>query len=823
MDTFRFRLARWIIANRAFVGLLFVAVTVMFAVALPRVDIRTIFADLLPADDPFVQTYRDHPNFGNPLTVTIMVKRVDGGTIYHEDTLQKVWDLTRDVDLISGVDHDRIVSITTEKANFAEATPMGVEMQPLMGDRIPRGEAELADLQRRVELSPMARTYLVSQDEKSTLIRAGFHEHLLDYGEVFEAVQSLALAAGDGNHVIRVVGQPILTGWVYLLQQQTYVIFGVTILLLIAALILYMRNIAGVVTPIVCSFVAAIWGFGMVGWLRLPIEPLLMVVPLLLIARSFSHAVQYIERYYENYSQLGDRKLASEVTLGVMMAPSVLGIITDMVAILVIGVAPIPAMQRFALFGGFWAFAIIPTGLFLIAILLSYMPTPRNINTIIGGGREQGIHRVQKRLLEGCAASVTGKRARRTGLVMLVVSVVVIVVSRQVEIGNPVEGSNLLWHDSDFNAGVRDVNDNFPGVNSLEIILEAKNPDDVSRRVSRTAEAYAITRAIQREAASGDNPARATRSFSDFMEEGARLYSGGHPAWLSLDPVDRAVNAAGTSVAFGQNPLNFADVTDFSFQHGAISLFYRDNKQDTIDHALATARRAVEKVGEDHEGLRLRVASGTIALQEAMNSVVKRYEWVLLGLAGLAIMLIASFVYRSLIAGLVLLIPVALANFYLTATMQVMGLGLDINSVMVAVLGVGVGIDYGIYLLSRICEEYSAQGEDWDKAIYESLTTTGKAIMFTATIMLIGIMPWYFLSDLKFMADMGLLLAAIMLINMVLALVVLPLLVWLIRPKFVTRTDLMVGESIDLSWFTNKETASAVHPQVSPPMAGSSQ
>lgn len=818
METFRFRLAEKIIRHRAWVGGLFVLITLALALGLPRVDIRTIFGDLLPEDDPFVQTYKDHPNFGNPLTVTIMVKRTDGEDIYNEDTLRKVWNLTRDVDLIEGVNHDRIVSITTEKANYAEATPMGIEMRPLMGDSIPQGEEALADLQRRVERSPMARTYMVSQDEKATLIRAGFHEHLLDYGTVFEEVQKLATAASDEAHTIRVVGQPMLTGWIYLLQEQTYTIFAVTVGLLMLALALYMRNIAGVVTPIVCSAVATVWAFGLVGWLRSPIEPLLMVVPLLLVARSFSHCVQYTERYYEVYSELNDRRKASEATLGVMMAPSILGIITDMIAIICIGVAPIPAMQRFALFCGFWAFFLIPTGVILIAILLSYLPTPRNIDTIIGGDREQGIHRTQKYLLQGIASLVSGKRAYKTALVMFVVSVAVVIMSRQVEIGNPTEGSNLLWEDSEFNTGVRDVNDHFPGVNSLEIVLEAKNPDDIQGRASRTAEAYQLSKEIQREAMSGEYPARATRSFSDFMEEGARLYSGGHPVWLSLDPTDRAVNAAGVAVAFGQNPLNFADVVDFQFQNSTVSLFYRDNKQDTVDQALATARRAVDEVGTDHEDITVRLASGTIALQEAMNSVVKRYEWVLLGLACCAIFVIATFVYRSPIAPFILLVPVVLANFYLTATMHALGIGLDINSVMVAVLGVGVGIDYGIYLLSRICEEYTAQGDDWDRAVTEALTTTGKAIMFTATIMLIGILPWYFLSDLKFMADMGLLLAAIMLINMVLALVVLPLLVWLVKPRFVTRTDLMVGESVDLSLFMERDTESRMPPSQADPV-----
>ena len=799
MDTIRFRIARWIIGHRAVVGGGFLLITLVFAAGIPRVDIRTIFTDLLPADDPFVQTFRDHPGFGNPLTVTIMVKRSDGQTIYSHETLQKVWDLTRDVDLIPGVDHDRIISITTEKANYAEATPSGIQMLPLMGDKVPEDPEEIAELSKRVDRSPSARTFLVSKDQTATLIRVAFHEDGLDYGDVFSRLRVLSEQASDSNHVVRLVGQPMLTGWVYKLQKQTYVIFGATLLLLVLALIFYMRNFAGVLVPIACSFTAAIWGFGFVGWIASPIEPLLMVVPLLLVARSFSHCIQYTERYYEVYGHLRDRRKASEATLAVMMAPSVLGIFTDFTAIAAIGVAPIPAMQRFALFCGMWAIFLIPTGVMLIAILLSYLPTPKNIDAIVGGGKERGVHGAQKKLLESMSGLVHGKPARVTTLVLVVLSLVAVYAAVQIKVGNPVEGSNLLWEESDYNTGVRDVNNHFPGVNSLEIILESKNPDDVAHRAARSAEAYTISKKIQRIAGSGDNPAQGTRSFADYMEEGNRLYSGGSPKWLALDPEERAVTAAGSAIAFGQNPLNFSDMTDFRFQNSTISLFYRDNKQETVDRAIATAREALAIVGAEHDNVRVRLASGTIALQEASNKVVERYHWVLLGLACAAIFLIATYAYRSPIAAVVLLIPCILSNYYLMATMHILGIGLDINAVMVTVLGVGVGIDYGIYLLSRIVEEYTAQDHDWGRAITEAMTTTGKAIMFTASIMLIGILPWYFLSDLKFMADMGLLLAAIMLVNMILSLMVLPLLVWLLKPKFVTRTDLMVGENLDFS------------------------
>ena len=809
MNSLQFRLAGWIMRHRGLVLAGFVLVTAAFAAGIPGLTIKTIFSDLLPKDDPYVQVFKDHPNFGNPLTVTVMIKNTEGD-IYNTETLSKVWNFTRDIDLVKGINHDSLISIATEKMRYAEATPYGVDLRPLMGDRVPEGD-EIAGFKRRVETSPNARTFYVSQDESATIITAAFLENLLDYGVIWEEVRALAEQYEDDNHEIHVVGQPILTGWVYNLQQQTYTIFGITLLALVIALALYMRNFAGTVTPIVCSAAAAIWGFGLVGWLQSPIEPLLMIVPLLLIARSFSHCVQFTERFYEVYAQLKDKRKSAEVTMGVMMAPSILGVITDTLGIVFIAVAPIPAMERFALFCGFWAFCIIPTGVFLIAILLSYLPEPKNIDDIVAES-DTGFHAAQKRMLGKVASLTYGKRAKITTPVVAVISVVAIAIALQIKIGNPVEGSNLLWEDSEFNTGIRAVNNHFPGVNTLELILEAKQRD-LDTRVARTPEAVQVAGKIQTIVESDpDSPPRATLSFADYMMEGNRLFSGGDPKWFPLDPTDRAVRAAGNAVTFGTNPINFSHITDFEFQNSTISLWYRDNKQETVDAALASAQRAVEAVGTDHELFELRLASGTIALQQAMNTVVSRYHWLILALLNLAIFVVAAYAYKSVVASFIVLIPVNLANFMLTASMHLMGIGLDINSVMVAVLGVGVGIDYGIYLLSRICEEYSAQEADWGKALSVSLMTTGKAIMFTATIMLIGILPWYFLSDLKFMADMGLLLVVIMLINMVLALVVLPLLVWLIKPKFAARDDLIVGESIDLTQFMDTDTDGRMNP-----------
>jgi predicted RND superfamily exporter protein len=796
----RFKLAKWVMDHRASVGIAFILVTLAFAAGIPKVEIRTIFNDLLPTDDPYVQVYFDHPNFGNPLMMSVMVKRKDGD-IYHPDTLKKVWQMTRDVDLAPKVDHDSVISISTEKLRYAEATPYGVDLQPLMDDTAPETAEEVTDFRRRVAMSPNARTFYVSNDESATLITFAFF-HSVDYGEAFGYVQDLVEQARDANHDVYLAGQPVLTGWVYKLQKQTYGIFGVTVGALIIALVLYMRNVAGVVTPIVCAAVAAVWGFGFIGWLQRPVEPLLMIVPLLLVARSFSHCVQYTERYYEVLMHLKDRRKAAEVTMAIMMVPSVLGIMTDVFGIIFIAVAPITTMVNHALFCGAWALWIIPTGVFLISILLSYLPVPGNVEKIVGGAqKEAGIHLLEEKVLERIARITTGRAALVTGAITVVVGIASVYVNSLIKIGNPVEGSGLLWHDSEFNTAVRAINAHFPGMNTLEIVLESKVEGN-EKRAAWTPEYVRVATTIQAMLESDPvMPPRATLSFADYMAEVNRLFSGGNPKWQQLDPTEDAVGSAGFAATMGTNPVNFGHISDFQFQNSTVSLWFKDNKQETVDGALAAAKRAVAVVGEDHPDFRVRLGTGVIALQEAMNSVVSRYHWFILGLVNVAVLVIAALAYKSISAGVLLLIPVNLSNFMLGATMHLLGIGMDINATIVAVMGVGVGIDYGIYLLSRICEEYTAHDHDLAKAIHVSLTTTGKAIMFTATIMLVGIVPWYFLSDLKFMADMGMLLIAIMLINMILSLVVLPLLVWFVKPKFMAREDLAVGENVDLSKF----------------------
>lgn len=791
----RRRLARFTLSRRWPILAVMALITAFFAVGITKLEIRTIFSDLFPKNHPFVEVFKDHPNFGSPLTVTLLIKRTDGKDIYQPDTIDKVWRLSREIDLAPGVDHDQILSIATSKARYTIVTPDGIFSNPIMDDEPPKTAAELSEIRRRVGESAAASTFLVSSDQTATLINATFIETQLDYGEAFKFIQEIVAKAQDGKHEIHVAGFPVMTGWVYAFGENTAEIFGLTLVLMFVMLAFHMRNLSGIAGPLIVSSVSAIWGFGLVGWLNLPVEPLLMVVPLMLIARCFSHCVQATERYYELLHDGHEQRKAAELSLVSLVAPGTLGIFTDVAGLLLVALAPIPAMERFALFTGLWALNLVPCSVFLTPIVLSLLPKPKNLSHILGSDGNSGpLQRSMQRTLHGFFALVHGRTARYTAAAFVVITAVSIFFMLRIPVGNPVEGTNLLRYDSEFNTAVRQINKNFPGSMTMEVIFEGKD----GARIVRKSETITAMRDLQQCLESGPNPPTATLSFADLVPEANRVFNGGNPKWAPLDNDDPAVAAAVTGLMAGTNAKAFLNVTDFEQRNATVSLWYANNKQQTVDNALAQARECVAKIGAEHSSFRIRLASGSIALQQSINDTVVRYESRIVGALNLVILIGCSLAYRSIVAGLLLLIPVNLANTMLTAAMSVAGVGLDVNTLPILAIGIGVGIDYGIYLLTRICEEYQGSArKDVATAIRTSLKTCGKAIFFTAALMTIGLLPWYFLSELKFLSDMGLLLVIVMFINMVLALILLPLLVYLIKPKFLDNDMSGLSESLE--------------------------
>jgi hypothetical protein len=227
---------------------------------------------------------------------------------------------------------------------------------------------------------------------------------------------------------------------------------------------------------------------------------------------------------------------------------------------------------------------------------------------------------------------------------------------------------------------------------------------------------------------------------------------------------------------------------DGTLERTQITLFFSDHTSDN----LLRIRDAAYAFFKDHpmktKNGEFKLAGGRVGMEIALNEEMRRSHLLIDLAVYLAIFILCAFSYWSITAGLMLTLPLILANAVAGAYMNLMGIGLSINTLPIAAIGAGLGVDFAIYLYSRCQEEFPQQGGDWTGTITQSICTCGKAVVYTGVTVILPILTWYFFSEMKFQAEVGFFLSMIMATNVVLCLTLHPLLLYVIKPKFISRT-----------------------------------
>ncbi len=775
------KISTWAVNHRYFVlGAIFL-VTVLFAFQIRKIVIKTELSDLLPTSHPFIKIHEKYKGqLGGSFKIFLMLQ-VKEGDIYNKETLQKVIRITEGLDAIPGVNHNQVYSIASRKLKKVKITWDAILSEELMKD-VPSSPAAMEELKKTIRSSPGVFGVWVSRDEKSALFTASFNERLMDVNVIFKEANRLLEKEADKNHAVYLAGEPVLMGWVNHYQGEMWWIFGLTMLALFIILYFYFRNLVGVLVPVLSTIMGAIWGLGFCGTVGYNLEPLILVIPLLITARALSHSVQVTERYFECYHESKDVKEACIKSMTSIVPPGTLGIVTDVLGILLIAVAPIPMIQKLAYLCGFWAFAIIFTTLIFCPLMISFFTPPANISEIVD--TEKGAHQ----WILGIIARISfGKGAKVVLILTILIAVFAGVGAYRVELGDVHPGSPILWENSNYNIAIDNLNKSFPGTEELYVLVEGGGP-----RAVESPEYLRTVNSFQRYMEKNSSASRSL-SLSDLLPPIYRAVFGGHPKYetipLEKTQVSQIFNRLGAQAAPGDYDLYFS--RDGSSAN--VIIWYKDHMGKTMRRAIATVKQFVEgnKALLDKEKIAIRLASGSLGVLAAINEAVANAQLLNMILVLSSCFLLCALTYQSFVAAIILMIPLNLANIITLAIMYKLEIGLNINTLPIVSVGVGVGIDYGIYLLSRFCEEYQCDGEYCLAVANRALRTTGKAIFFTATTMVIGVLFWYFFSSMKFQAEMGLLLAIIMFLNMVGALVIIPMLLCIFKPKFLGRVKVL--------------------------------
>ena len=734
----------------------------------------TSFGDLLPQTHPFMSVHNKYAGtFGGANNVVVMIETKDG-TIFNVDTLTRIYKMTEALDRVYGVNHNQIDSIghrTTRSLKVAAGGLMNAE--PIMIGP-PRTEEKAIEIRDTVHNTESVYGILVSLDDKAAILRANFIEGRLDYKRIFEEIRTTVQEPfQDDNHVIFVAGEPTLYGWVYNYASEAKWIFLITTLLTWTLLFLYFRDWRGALRPTITGVISAIWGLGFINLIGLPFDPLALVIPFFITARAVSHSVQMHDRYYEEFEKSGwDKEKAIVAAFAELFVPTLSGILTDAVGILAILLVPILMLQKLAISASFWILAITVSELLLNPIVYHYLKAP---DPEVVVNREKGWFR---NLIFRCTDGILSKGGRVATMgSWLAITGISIFFLGELTIGDPTAASPLLWPDSPYNVSHTSIQEKFGGVEPLIVVAEGRDKDAMKDpQVLRTMEKF--QRFLER-----DPDVGYSFSLADILRGVNMVFHELEPKWGVIP--NTWVDVGGLFFVFfsGSPPSETAKYVTADYTTAHVTFFAKNHKGDNIRRIIERCREFIE--AHPMEKAQFRLAGGLIGVLAAGNEELLRND-LLMNLLGFVTMyVIILFTYRSWMAGIYMLIPLFLSNLAINAYMGLQGIGINISTLPVVTVGLGFGIDYGLYIVSRVIEEIHESG-DLEDAVREAVSTSGKAVTFTAVTMVLGTLVWWF-SNIRFDAEMGLLLALWMGASLIATMTLMPVLFVLFRPGFITR------------------------------------
>lgn len=765
---------RFLLRNRWSILAVTFAITAFLGYHLSHAKIQMNFLDIIPPNHPYTELARKHARMFGSANVLVIAVEVKDGTVYNLETLHKIDRLTIAMMETRGVNPWQVRSLSHPSVRSVEVTSAGIRVLPVFFPGPPTDAAQVKRVKKIVYTNDGILDFYVSRDDKVALITAGFWESGLDIPRMTERLFQLQQQERDANHEIHMTGFPMLFCWIYNYKNQIFAITALTVLSIALLLWFYFRTFQGVWIPLFSGGLSTLWALGFAGLLGFTVDLLMIVVFLLITARALSHSVQSMERYHEEYYRLGDKQTAILHSYLGLFSPAIVSIASDGLAILSLAIARIPLVQKLAVLSSFWIFTISISVVTLHPILLSFLQPPRHdpkAGKRLSDKIYTSINRALVNLNRGDA-----RYAMVAGFVCALLAG--LYYAQQLKIGDVSIGKALFYDNHPYNVAYdRIIGKGFAGISSLTIIAEG-----AEKGTFRKVDALHVLERFQRHMERNSAMAGGSVTAVNMIRQTYQMLEEGHPKWAMLPSTRADVGNMFGYFLLSAGASAMDRLVDKDLQNATVTIFFRDYSHDTITGALDHAKAYI--AANPAENMQFQLAGGLFGILAAINEEVEwSYRWNLL-LVLATVFFLSYLTYWSLAGALIVMIPSIVAQPLTEAIMYWAGIDMNINSLPVAAIGIGIGIDYGYYVLSRITEEYP-RFADVDLAIEEALMTTGRAILFTGTTLTASVIFWLFF-PMRFQAEMALLLTLILFLHIVGALLFIPSMVSLFKPRFAT-------------------------------------
>jgi predicted RND superfamily exporter protein len=759
-------LADWQIKYRWPLLLFFVAITGVLGYQASFLRMDPGFDKSIPVNHDYMKVYHEFsPVFGgaNVVIISMMVKE---GDIFTEEFMDALASATQDTLFIRGVDRSSVTSIFSPQVNFVAVDEDGFVGYRVVKPDFANTPEDREEIYRNLlQSDEMGR--LVTNDYKGALIRAELVEvdpttgEALNYSDVAAALDEIRDKYQNENVSVHVIGFSKFIDLV--IDAALGVVWFFVIALAITAVMLYFYSSSLQITflAILVAVTAVVWQLGLVHTMGYGIDPLSILVPFLIMSIGVSHAIQMTNAWKLEMMNGATNKQAARESFNKLFIPGATALLTLAVGFAVISLIDIQILFELAITASIGTGVMILTNKFMLPGLLSFARmSPAKIEKLKEGVSDD---RPFWRFLSTFAD-------RKRGSYVLVVALIALVFGiwkgNDLIIGDSEAGAPEFWPDALYNRDINSIINNFNiGIDEVTVIVDMAEDGCVKHSIMETADHFVWEM-------SNVPGVQAIKSLSTIVKVRTVGNNEGHPKFFAMPRDQYSLSSALRNMELNQKVFN--DKCDAI----PVRLFLSDHKADTLQRVTDAVKAFEAEHGRDE--VHFRLASGSAGVMAAINEAVTDAEMTMLIALFTATGILTYLTFFSFRGALCVLIPLGLVSYLGNAVMVLMGIGLKVSTLPVVALGVGVGVDYGIYLFSRM-QSALREGKELQEAYYYALTSSGTAVVFTASTMSIGVATWYF-SELKFQADMGLLLAYMFFVNMVAAIFVLPALAaWIVN------------------------------------------
>lgn len=762
------RLEPYVFEHRTLILAAFAALTIAFGwIAAGGLKLDTNFTKQLPVDHEYIQTYLDHKSdFGGANRLLIAVVAEDGN-MFTPEFFRALKIATDEVFFIDGVDRSRVQSLWTPNTRYTEVVEGGIQA----GDVIPSDFQPDAEGLARVKENILKAGIvgrLVANDFSGAMVSAQLLDadpetgQPIDYIAISRALEKKVREQIQNGQVdvsvevpvsVHMIGFAKVVGDVADGAMSVVTFAVVTVLLTLLFVWIYIQSFRIALVPVVSSLVAMVWMLGLLVLLGYGVDPLGILVPFIIFAIGTSHGVQKISAVSDAAMAGAGSNEAARRTFRLLFLPAIVALLANLVGFITILLIPVQVIQEMAITASLGIGVIILTDLILLPVLVSYVPITDRYRKRVEQ-RQQRLQGVWDRL-----AGIT-ERGPATVIILiaLVLGVFGFIKGMETPIGDTQAGVPELRPDSRYNRDSELITSKFQiGTDILNVIVETTPDGCIDHRIIDAIDRFAW----HMQNVEGVRDVMSLAGVSKVISAG---WSEGSLKWRNLPRDERQLVQAQGYVETSTGLLN----RDCSVM--PVMLFLADHRAETIERVIAE----VKQYREEHptEGVTYRLATGNVGVMAAQNEEVREKEFVILGWVFAAVTVMCLLNFRSVIGTILVIIPLTLVSILVYAVMAIVGIGLKVNTLPMVALGAGIGVDYGIYLFSRM-QEFLRRGENVREAYHSALRVTGAAIFFTGVTLAIGVATWTF-SPLQFQADVGLMLTFMFVVNMLGAMLLLP-------------------------------------------------